>query len=255
MQAAGEWVTIDEIGYLESEHHGYRDAVRGLMQKKRLIVVVRKQDIPFLKELRNRPDVFVVDLDAPYGNIGCVIMASGLGIRFGGNKLMADFHGVPLISHVFDATKGIFACRIVVTRHRDVAALCREQGIDVVVHDFPHQSDTVRLGINALGAGMNGCMFCSGDQPLLRQETVASLALAGANDKISIWRTVWETTAGTPVLFPKRTFSELLALPEGFGGSYVIKKYPEQVRTIPVRDMYELKDADTQEDLSVLLEQ
>ena len=102
---------------------------------------------------------------------------------------------------------------------------------------------------------MNGCMFCSGDQPLLRQETVASLALAGANDKMSIWRTVWETTAGTPVLFPKRTFPELLALPEGFGGSYIIKKYPEQVRTIPVRDMYELKDADTQEDLSVLLEQ
>ena len=30
-------------------------------------------------------------------HLGCVIMASGLGTRFGGNKLMADFDGQPLI--------------------------------------------------------------------------------------------------------------------------------------------------------------
>lgn len=28
-------------------------------------------------------------------NLGCVIMASGLGKRFGDNKLMADFDGQP----------------------------------------------------------------------------------------------------------------------------------------------------------------
>lgn len=255
MQVNSEWVTIDEIGYLEAGHPGYRNAVRTLMQKKRLIAVVRKQDIPFLQELCSHPDAFMVDLDAPYGNIGCVIMASGLGTRFGGNKLMADFRGRPLIAHVLDATAGIFSHRVVVTRHRDVVDLCREHGIDVVLHDLPHQSDTVRLGLKSLANLADACMFCSGDQPLLCQETVASLALTGANDKTSIWRTVWNSTAGTPVLFPKWTFPELLALPEGFGGSYVIKKYPEQVRMIPVRDMYELKDVDTQEDLSVLLEQ
>ena len=30
--------------------------------------------------------------------LGCVIMASGTGQRFGGNKLLADFGGRPLIS-------------------------------------------------------------------------------------------------------------------------------------------------------------
>ena len=62
--------------------------------------------------------------------VGCVIMASGLGKRFGGNKLMADFHGKPLLQSALEATDGLFAKRVVVTRHESVAALCREQNVD-----------------------------------------------------------------------------------------------------------------------------
>lgn len=45
--------------------------------------MARKQDLPFLNELRSRQDVFVVDLDRPFGHTGCVIMASGMGKRYG----------------------------------------------------------------------------------------------------------------------------------------------------------------------------
>ena len=62
-------------------------------------------------------------------------------------------------------------------------------------------------------------------------------------------------TVGSPVLFPKWAFPELLALPEGKGGSFVLKKYPGQVRMLPVRDKYELMDVDTPEDLKFLTEQ
>ncbi len=62
-QEESEWITIDELGYLESGHIAYQDAVRRLMEKKRMIAVVRKQDIPFLQELCSRADTFVVDLD------------------------------------------------------------------------------------------------------------------------------------------------------------------------------------------------
>ena len=37
-------------------------------------------------------------------------------------------------------------------------------------------------------------------------------------------------------------------------GTVLIKKYPEQLHTVNVRDMYELKDVDSPEDLSELLE-
>ena len=54
-------------------------------------------------------------------HLGCVIMASGLGKRFGGNKLMADFDGQPLICRALTVTDGLFSHRVVVTRHADVA--------------------------------------------------------------------------------------------------------------------------------------
>ena len=127
--ARGEssWVSIDEIGYLECGCPEYCRAVLDLMEKKRVAAVIRKQELPFLTELCSRPDVFCVDLDQPFGRIGCVIMASGLGRRFGGGKLLAKLEGKPLIEWTLDATEGIFRQRIVVTRHREVETLCRER--------------------------------------------------------------------------------------------------------------------------------
>lgn len=252
MDAEGEWVAIDEIGYLESGCTAYCDAIRRVMEHKRLIAAVRKQDLPFLTELCARDDVFVVDLDAPFGQMACVIMASGEGKRFGGNKLMADFAGQPMITRALDATDGLFAKRVVVTRHEDVAALCRERSIHVIHHAFPHRSDTVRLGMEAIGEA-DGCLFLSGDQPLLRRETIAALLLCAANAHAAIWRTAHQGTHGAPVWFPKHFFDELLTLPEGVGGSYVIRQHPQLVRTLEADDPRELMDVDSPDDLAKLL--
>ena len=248
-----EWISVDEIGYLESHCESYLEALRNLFDKKRVAAVVRKQNLPFLSELCNRKDSFIIDMDDPVGNIGCVIMASGLGKRFGGNKLLADFCGEPLVCRVLDSTDGIFSERVVVTRHEDVAKIAKERKIDTVLHDKPHKSDTVRLGLEALH-GIERCIFIPGDQPLLRKETIVSLCLASKNDPESIWRTAYDGTPGAPVIFPSWAFLELQDLPEGKGGNYLTKKYPERVKTLNVRDEYELKDVDSPNDLSELLE-
>ena len=148
--AAGEWASVDEVGYLETTCPDYCAALLALMERKRLLAAVRKQDLPFLQALCQRPDVFCVDLDAPYGRLGCVIMASGLGRRFGGGKLLARLHGKPLLQYALDATGGLFARRVVVTRDPAAAALCRGQGVETVLHSQPSRSDTVRLGLEAL---------------------------------------------------------------------------------------------------------
>ena len=254
MESDSPWICVDEIGYLEALCRPYHEALRLLLERKQVAAVVRKQGLSFPEELRSREDAFVVDLDDPFGNVGCVIMASGLGKRFGGNKLMADFHGQPMVCRILDATEGIFAQRVVVTRSEDVAALCRERGVQTVLHSLPHRSDTVRLGLEAM-PGIARCMFAAADQPLLRKETVAALALASQNEPHAILRPNCSGTHGSPVVFPGWAFPELLDLPEGKGGGVVIKKYPERLRTVTVRDMYEMKDVDSREDLSELLEQ
>ena len=182
---------------------------------------------------------------------GCVIMASGLGKRFGGNKLMADFFGKPMIQRALDATEGLFDKRVVVTRHESVAALCREQNVEVILHDLPHRSDTVRLGLEALGE-LDCCMFLPGDQPLLRRETVAMLLERRKDHPDSIIRPVYEDREGSPVLFPAWAFPELKTLPEGKGGGVVIKNHPQTVFRVSIADPLELTDADTPDTLEML---
>lgn len=198
--------------------------------------------------------VFQVNLDAPFGELGCVIMGSGLGKRFGGNKLLALLKGKPLIQYVLDATAGIFARRVVVTRHPEVAALCRAEGVRVVLHQEPYRSDTVRLGLEALAGepALAGVMFCPGDQPLLERETVAALALCGGSAPGKIWRASWEGKPGAPVLFPAWAFEELKQLPQGKGGGAVIRRYPDRVGLVPARHPWELADVDRPEDLEAM---
>ena len=149
---------------------------------------------------------------------GCVIMASGLGKRFGGNKLMADFHGKPMFLRAVEATEGLFDARVVVTRHGDVDC----------------------------------CMFVPGDQPLLRRCTVEIMLENWRTFQKLIFRPSFEDIPGSPVLFPRWAFPELLTLPEGKGGGYVAQKYPDSVHTIQVSTAFELADADTPETLDLL---
>ena len=186
-----------------------------------------------------------------FSKTGCVIMASGLGKRFGGNKLMADFHGKPMIRQALDATEGLFTRRVVVTRHESVAELCRGQNVEVVLHDLPNRNDTVRLGLEALG-DLDCCMFLPGDQPLLRRETAAKLLQNWQQHPDSIIRPIHEDTEGSPVVFPSWAFPELKNLPEGKGGNVVIKNHPHEVIRVSVSDPFELADVDTRETLTLL---
>lgn len=251
LQQSGSWVRVDEIGYLELSCPEYCQALRRLFEEKQVLAAVRKQDAPFLNELLHRQDVFVVDLDDPYGSAGCVMMASGLGRRFGGSKLLVPFLGKPLLSWALDATDGLFSRRVVVTRSREAAAFCAALGVETVVHDCPGRNDTVRLGLEAVG-NVTHCLFCPADQPLLSRQTVESLLLCGQNSRGRIWRPSFQGTPGAPMLFPRDYFEELKHLPQGKGGGVVAASHGESVRTLPVADKRELWDVDTPENLTEL---
>lgn len=181
-------------------------------------------------------------------------MASGEGRRFGGNKLLAPFQGRPLVARVLSATDtGLFSRRIVVTRHGGVADICREAGIEVILHHQPHRNDTIRIGLESFGeAPPDGCMFCPCDQPLLSKGTVEALARAFLERPDGIYRLSWQNTPGSPGIFPKAYFAALKALPQGKGGSHVMRSAAAKVRCVEAASEWELRDADTVEDLRLL---
>lgn len=264
IESASQWAVIDELGYLESSCPEFCDAVFRLFDQKQVIAVLRSQSTPFLDALRARNDVFVYDLDHPLLPIGCVIMASGLGKRFGSNKLMADFNGKPMIYRILSATDGaLFAARIVVTRSREVEAFCRERKIPVLLHAMPYRNHTVLLGLSALlkeYPELAGCMFALGDQPLLTKETLEAMVITFSQyyqttSPIFRLAAIAEDDSiipGNPILFGNRYFEELLTLPDNHGGNVLLKKYPDVVRYFPAGDPLELADADTPAELEQL---
>ncbi len=195
----------------------------------------------------------------PRPRLACVLMASGLGRRFGGNKLLAPFHGEPLICRILRAGDSpLFSCRVVVTRHPEIAELCEEMGIKTVLHSLPYRSDTVRLGVEAVCGGLpddvlpDGCMFCACDQPLLSRATLERMAGAFLSEPQFIYRLAGKGIPGNPIIFPKEHFPALRSLPQDKGGAFVAKAFPQQVRLIEAASPIELKDVDTAEDLAFL---
>lgn len=250
---SSEWATIDEIGFLESKEECFKAAIRKMFDEKKVLGVIRKQDIDFLNELKNREDVYLIDMDDLRLHVGCVIMASGISKRFGENKLLVDFHGETLVERVLNLTEGnLFAKKIVVTRTKEVEELCKRRGIDVILHEFPGRGDAVRLGMEQM-MDMDGCMFCPCDQPFLARKSLNRMVGKFTYGEKTIFQLGFEEKQGAPVLFSKDYFEELCKLPEKSGGSYVIKKYPEEVDVIQAESEEELLDMDTKEEYQRML--
>lgn len=190
-------------------------------------------------------------VETPNAVHGCIIMASGLGTRFGSNKLMANLDGAPLIAHAISACDGLFAKRVAVTRHKDVAKLCRTMGVEAIMHGEPLRSDAVRLGMQAMG-GCDTVTFIQADQPLISANALAALLRGAEAHPELIWRVSFQGTPGAPVLFPAWAFDELRALPPGKGGGFVAKAHARRVRCVEAANEWELFDVDTVQDLQLL---
>ncbi|MCQ2509152.1 MAG: NTP transferase domain-containing protein [Lachnospiraceae bacterium] len=184
---------------------------------------------------------------------GLVILASGIGKRFGSNKLLADFGGVPMIQRILDTSEGLFEKRVVVTRHEEVQKLCEERNIPVILHAFPGKQDTIRLGMDYMEEHVENCIFTPADQPLLSRDTLIRMGDAIEKDRESMFRTVCEEAEGAPSAFPRWAFERLKQLPEGKGGNVLLKEFPDRVRGVPAGSRWELMDVDTPENMEELL--
>jgi molybdenum cofactor cytidylyltransferase len=149
-----------------------------------------------------------------------------------------------------------FCKTIVVTRSEAVHALCRRRQMPCLLHQMPHRRDTIRIGLDSLLREMNGdldgCVFFQGDQPLVTPESIKAMILAFQQDHRSIYRLAYQGKPGSPVLFPRACFDELMHLPSHSGGSLVIRNHPELTRTVEARSPYELLDVDTPDALQYL---
>ena len=140
---------------------------------------------------------------------------------------------------------------LVVTRFKEVELLGREMHFSVLMHEESDQSDTIRVALSSEQAkSWDACMFLTGDQPLLSEESLKKLVDAFSENPDELYRLSYQEEGGNPVIFPKKYFENLRNLTGDHGGGVLLKSgmIPvEEIHKISVEREFELWDVDTEE--------
>jgi len=181
--------------------------------------------------------------------INAVVMASGYSRRFGEeDKLLRRVEGVPVIEHLLKTLSGLPFKRIVlVGRSGELERLCGRYGYDYVENDRADlgQSESIKAGVRETSGG--GLMFFTGDQPLLRGESILKL-LQTFQEEDLITRPVSGGMPSSPVIFPERYREDLMKLMGDTGGREVVRN-AGRIREVEFPERDEFMDIDTEEDI------
>jgi molybdenum cofactor cytidylyltransferase len=181
-----------------------------------------------------------------------VVLAAGQGRRFGGSKhkLEQPLGGSTVLGRTLSTalTSGL---RVVVVCSEKLAPVVRRSvaARDVVV--LPEGASEAGMG-RSIAAGVSaaanspGWLILPGDMPLLKAETLRSVAARLAEDPVVFAQ--HRGQRGHPVGFSSELYSELIALQGDEGARRLLARYAAQ--PVLVDDPGVLVDVDTPDDLA-----
>ncbi len=185
-----------------------------------------------------------------------VVLAAGRGSRMGRPKHLIEVDGVPMLERVLRALSDSHVVRVhLVLRRGDAAgaALADRLGVAWTTAETPEQgrAASVRAAIESVDVAVTGLLFALADQPYLLGSDFNLLLDAFTHDHLGIVRASYDDEPGSPVLFARSFFPELVALPPGEGGRAVLARHPEAVCSVPLNPARG-RDIDRPEDLSLV---
>jgi len=212
-----------------------------------------------LMEIVTRPQPRAEATHATGRTVAGIVLAAGRSTRMGGpNKLLEEINGKALVRM---ATEHALASRarpvIVVTGHQKERVERALSGLPVTfVHnpDFAEGlSTSLKAGIAAVPAEMDGAVVCLGDMPQVSAALIDRLITVFDPERGAL--VAIPTIAGkrrNPVLWSRRFFPDLMAVEGDVGARHLIGGYGEAVVEVPVEDEAALTDVDTPEALTAV---
>ena len=173
-------------------------------------------------------------------SIAAIILAAGRSARLGSPKQLLSYRGKTLLQHSIDTALESMANPILVVlgSGKDTIKKELEQTQIFILENSSWESgmaSSISCGINNLQiiapeAEAVILMVC--DQPFVNAKLLNDLITKHKDSKQSIVASSYADTLGTPALFHKSLFSELLALKGESGAKSLIKKYSQQMRFV-----------------------
>ncbi len=181
-------------------------------------------------------------------------MAAGLSSRFqDGNKLLYEFRGKPLFSHVFETVRETQAEQSIVVFGSDVMHLIDKNSFTCVHNTRPQlgMGHSLKLGCEAICDHIDGVFVCLADMPLITLDVFQKLSYSFSpehNQHICV--PMYNHQNGHPVLFSAKFFPDLRQIEGDQGAKGILRTYKNQVVSVPVNDKGVLTDFDRLEDFS-----
>ncbi len=185
--------------------------------------------------------------------ISGVILAAGLSKRMGEGKQGLLISGKPMLRWVEESFADSKVGEVITVVSETLGAdTTRPEGPRTirVVNHHPEEglSSSVRLGIQAVRG--EAAIIGLGDQPALRSATLNAMIEAYQGKRGKIIVPTFRNARGTPVLFDRSLFVEILKLRGDFGAKSVIANNMKLVYLLEVQDEGIIFDVDTPADLT-----
>jgi CTP:molybdopterin cytidylyltransferase MocA len=171
-----------------------------------------------------------------------IVLAAGLGTRFGGAKMLATLEDRPILQHVLDVLAVVDPAVTIVVLGADaeqVEAALEWRSERRIVNPEPERglSSSLRLGVVAASAaqaelGIDAILICLGDQPRLRSDVVRAL-LGTETDRPIVAPRYDDDGSRNPVLLRRPAWSVAMKTTGDAGLGAFIKARPELVLEIP----------------------
>jgi CTP:molybdopterin cytidylyltransferase MocA len=194
-------------------------------------------------------------------NTGIVILAAGESSRFGSIKQLKHFNGRTLLQHVIDEAVNSGAAPVVVVTGAnadEVSSSITGSNVNIVFNNHWKQgmASGIVTGIqqiNTLNRGLEKIIITVCDQPFVNAALLKQLDKIQQESGKHIVACAYADTIGTPVLFTRKYFEQLLGLKGDTGAKLIIKDHSEDVATVDFPQG--AIDIDTQKDYENLLDE
>ncbi|MBY0478304.1 MAG: nucleotidyltransferase family protein [Chitinophagaceae bacterium] len=166
-------------------------------------------------------------------NTGVVILAAGASSRLGSPKQLLVYSGATLLQHSVEVAQTADADPVVVILGANADLIKSEikntKANAVVNPEWKEgMASTIRFGLQTLlklNPEVDAVVMMVADQPFVTAELLNNLMEVHRKKQRSIVASKYGTTFGTPVLFAKRFFPELLELTGDVGAKSLVRKY------------------------------
>lgn len=180
-----------------------------------------------------------------------VILAAGDSSRFGQNKLLFDWHGIPLIKHVAIQAIGSMLHPVIIVTGFESAEIRREiVGLDLTCVENPNwmkgQSESIKTALTFIANDSDGVCFLPGDQPFISREVINKLINTFQTTTKSIIVPYINSIRANPVIFARETFSRLATITGDAGGRQLFDCF--SMEKVQLQDRNLLIDIDSMDD-------